>query len=205
MNNKEFFDMANISFAPPARKTLYQGSDKEIKGGFLEPQPSSSNAGDKRVTAVFATSDYNYAKRFALRKCLAGGPQTINLINNKLLFSELKENPDEVFYVYSVDGAGFEHDVGTEYMRFERVRIDGVQIIDVAQELESNAWEIYIKDDDFDKDYKKIPRDDGAQKSKFIDECIKSGRIKRVTDIPKQIRRQRAARAAIMANKKTNG
>lgn len=69
---KDIFEQATQNIE--SRK-FYHGSATKIDGNFLDPKEQFNSIQNKRVTGAFVTSDPDYAKFFALVKCLSGRGQ----------------------------------------------------------------------------------------------------------------------------------
>jgi len=157
-------------------KILYHGSSRKVD--LLEARENFDSDLSKKMRGVFATPNFIYAKDFAINSCLANGMTKFK--SGKFYLENIRKQPSEKFYIYSVDSAGFVLDKRNEYVRFADTKIIDVQEFDVIKEIESEGYEIFLMDE-IDQNLSI------NEKNKIIGEYIKAGKFKRV-DIPKIIR-----------------
>ena len=125
-------------------KTLYHGTQKQIKDGVIHPMPAHRNNMKTEVTAVFATSDFVHAKNYACMRLIASGwksPATSDTLYIQRL------NPDisgKKAYVYELDSTGFEQDVDGSYYSLADKPIKKETTIDVMQEIQEGRIKVYV-------------------------------------------------------------
>ena len=136
-------------------KPYYHGSATELTGNSLHPRRQYTHKMDARVNAVFVTPDIEYAKLFAMRKCISGNGK-IRIIYNektdkkKMYFEKLSDNITPYFYIYSVLESAespFIHDSGSEYYSLTHVKIINKQKHSLVKELLKSKCEIYVMDE----------------------------------------------------------
>ena len=133
------------------KRKYYHGSATQIHGDFLQPREQFNSVQNKRVTGAFVTYHAEYAKFFALVKCLSGRGQINTIIdkktgNKKIFFERLAKNIKPEFYLYTVyepTDAPFIHDRGTEYYSTEPIKISGRKTYNTFAELRKMGYKIY--------------------------------------------------------------
>ena len=119
-------------------RTFYHGSATKIDGDFLEPKEQFNSVQNKRVVGAFVTSDADYAKFFALVKCISGRGQC-NLHGKKIFFERISDSIKPEFNLYTVvenPGEKFIHDKGTEYYSPTPIKISKRQTCNTVEEIE---------------------------------------------------------------------
>lgn len=127
----------------------YHGSATEIIDAYLQPARQFNSKQTKSVGGSFVTTDLEYAKFFAINRCINGGGQTI-LSGNKIYLERLKNSIIPNFYVYTVYEPAdkpFIHDRGVEYYSTEPVKIAESTKYDTAKEISELGYEIYVLDE----------------------------------------------------------
>lgn len=127
----------------------YHGSATEITDAYLQPAKQFNSKQTKFVGGSFVTTDLEYAKFFAINRCINGGGQTI-LSGNKIYLERLKNSIISNFYVYTVYEPAdkpFIHDRGVEYYSTEPVKIAESTKYDTAKEISELGYEIYVLDE----------------------------------------------------------
>ena len=127
-------------------RTFYHGSATKIDGDFLEPKEQFNSVQNKRVVGAFVTSDADYAKFFALVKCISGRGQ-INLDGKKIFFERISDSIKPEFNLYTVvenPGEKFIHDKGTEYYSPTTIKISKRQVCNTVEEIENFGYEVYV-------------------------------------------------------------
>ncbi len=127
----------------------YHGSATEITDAYLQPARQFNSKQTKSVGGSFVTTDLEYAKFFAINRCINGGGQTI-LSGNKIYLERLKNSIIPNFYVYTVYEPAdkpFIHDRGVEYYSTEPVKIAESTKYDTAKEISELGYEIYVLDE----------------------------------------------------------
>ena len=127
----------------------YHGSATEITDAYLQPARQFNSKQTKSVGGSFVTTDLEYAKFFAINRCINGGGQTI-LLGNKIYLERLKNSIIPNFYVYAVYEPAdkpFIHDRGVEYYSTEPVKIAESTKYDTAKEISELGYEIYVLDE----------------------------------------------------------
>ena len=130
-------------------KVIYHGSSTKLsKGDIMQPCTSFDSDLKRQISAVFATPDFNYAKKFAITSLLKGnGMLWIN--NNKIIFQNLKHNVNPVFFVFEINSDGFQLDAREEYFYEGEKEILKVHEFNLLTEAETSNLEIY-EFDEFD-------------------------------------------------------
>ena len=127
-------------------RRFYHGSATKIDGDFLIPKEQFNSVQNQRVVGAFITSDANYAKFFALVKCLSGRGQC-KLHGNKIFLERLSDNIKPEFHLYTVyetPDTQFIHDHGTEYYSPTPIKISEKQTCNTVAEIEKLGYEIYV-------------------------------------------------------------
>ena len=127
-------------------RTFYHGSATKIDGDFLEPKEQFNSVQNKRVVGAFVTSDADYAKFFALVKCISGRGQC-NLRGKKIFFERISDSIKPEFNLYTVvekTDEKFIHDKGTEYYSLTPIKISERQTCNTIEEIEKFGYEIYV-------------------------------------------------------------
>lgn len=131
------------------KTSYYHGSATEITDAYLQPARQFNSKQTKSVGGSFVTTDLEYAKFFAINRCINGGGQTI-LSGNKIYLERLKNSIIPNFYVYTVYEPAdkpFIHDRGVEYYSIEPVKIAESTKYDTAKEISELGYEIYVLDE----------------------------------------------------------
>jgi hypothetical protein len=153
------------------------------KGDFIKCNTTFDSSVTKKITGVFATTNLTMAKFFGIRGCLEYGGTTF-LRDKKIYIDNLRDSLLEKFYIYSVNSIGFIHDRNYEYIRYNDTKINNVSEFDLANEIDTGGWEIYLLNDKLQVAKYKQPI------IGIVNEYIKSRKYKRV-DILKIIHEQR--------------
>lgn len=164
-------------------KIFYHGSTTPLKAGdFLRPRETFNSDLNQKVSAVFATPDFNYAKKFAISSLLSGNGLTW-FDNNKMIFQKIKKNVLPKFFVFEIDGGGFQLDARNEYYFNGKKEIWAVHEFDSLREIENMKLDIY----EFDELQTAV--DWSSQKprqQKIIDDIVENKKLRKV-DIRKII------------------
>ncbi|HNY25031.1 MAG TPA: hypothetical protein PKJ33_00575 [Alphaproteobacteria bacterium] len=128
---------------PSMSKIIYHGSATKLsKGDIMHPCKSFDSDLKCEISAVFATPDFDYAKKFAITSLLKGhGMLWIN--NNKIIFQNLKHNINPMFFVFEINSDGFQLDTREEYFYEGEKEILNVHEFNLLTEAEKSHLEIY--------------------------------------------------------------
>lgn len=173
-------------------RTFYHGSATKIDGDFLEPKEQFNSVQNKRVVGAFVTSDADYAKFFALVKCISGRGQC-NLHGKKIFFERISDSIKPEFNLYTVvekPGEKFIHDKGTEYYSPTPIKISKRQTCNTVEEIEKLGYEIYVLNEPLKNKTSKQASDNSHVQSE-MDQAIENGAYHRV-DIANLIRQQKS-------------
>ncbi len=160
---------------------------------YLMPHEQWNSVQNARVMGAFVTTDENYAKFFALNRCISGGGQ-VKLANNKIYLERLADKIKPHFYVYTVyktPDSVFIHDKGTEYYSETPIKIAKVRKCDTAAELDKLGYEIYVMDEPFNANYGQFEnRTDNFARQNYMANAIQQSKFHRV-DIGKLLQQQK--------------
>lgn len=173
-------------------RTFYHGSATKIDGDFLEPKEQFNSVQNKRVVGAFVTSDADYAKFFALVKCISGRGQC-NLHGKKIFFERISDSIKPEFNLYTVvenPGEKFIHDKGTEYYSPTPIKISKRQTCNTVEEIEKLGYEIYVLNEPLKNKTSKQASDNSHVQSE-MSQAIENGAYHRV-DIANLIRQQKS-------------
>lgn len=173
-------------------RTFYHGSATKIDGDFLEPKEQFNSVQNKRVVGAFVTSDADYAKFFALVKCISGRGQC-NLHGKKIFFERISDSIKPEFNLYTVvenPGEKFIHDKGTEYYSPTPIKISKRQTCNTVEEIEKLGYEIYVLNEPLKNKTSKQASDNSHVQSEMR-QAIENGAYHRV-DIAHLIRQQKS-------------
>lgn len=173
-------------------RTFYHGSATKIDGDFLEPKEQFNSVQNKRVIGAFVTSDADYAKFFALVKCISGRGQC-NLHGKKIFFERISDSIKPEFNLYTVvenPGEKFIHDKGTEYYSPTPIKISKRQTCNTVEEIEKLGYEIYVLNEPLKNKTSKQASDNSRVQSEMR-QAIADGAYHRV-DIANLIRQQKS-------------
>ncbi|MDO4424017.1 MAG: hypothetical protein Q4C08_04455 [Pseudomonadota bacterium] len=173
-------------------RTFYHGSATKIDGDFLEPKEQFNSVQNKRVVGAFVTSDADYAKFFALVKCISGRGQC-NLHGKKIFFERISDSIKPEFNLYTVvenPGEKFIHDKGTEYYSPTPIKISKRQTCNTVEEIEKLGYEIYVLNEPLKNKTSKQASDNSHVQSE-MHQAIADGAYHRV-DIANLIRQQKS-------------
>ena len=173
-------------------RTFYHGSATKIDGDFLEPKEQFNSVQNKRVVGAFVTSDADYAKFFALVKCISGRGQC-KLHGKKIFFERISDSIKPEFNLYTVvekPGEKFIHDKGTEYYSPTPIKISKRQTCNTVEEIEKLGYEIYVLNEPLKNKTSKQASDNSHVQSE-MDQAIENGAYHRV-DIANLIRQQKS-------------
>ncbi|MBQ2859047.1 MAG: hypothetical protein IJE82_01625 [Alphaproteobacteria bacterium] len=173
-------------------RTFYHGSATKIDGDFLEPKEQFNSVQNKRVVGAFVTSDADYAKFFALVKCISGRGQC-NLHGKKIFFERISDSIKPEFNLYTVvenPGEKFIHDKGTEYYSPTPIKISKRQTCNTVEEIEKLGYEIYVLNEPLKNKTSKQAGDNSRVQSE-MQQAIADGAYHRV-DIANLIRQQKS-------------
>lgn len=173
-------------------RTFYHGSATKIDGDFLEPKEQFNSVQNKRVVGAFVTSDADYAKFFALVKCISGRGQC-NLHGKKIFFERISDSIKPKFNLYTVvenPGEKFIHDKGTEYYSPTPIKISKRQTCNTVEEIEKLGYEIYVLNEPLKNKTSKQAGDNSRVQSE-MQQAIADGAYHRV-DIANLIRQQKS-------------
>lgn len=163
------------------KRPYYHGSAAEIKEDVLLPVEQWNSVQNTRVKGAFVTSDKDYAKFFALAKCIAGRGQ-MHKSNNKIYMEKLAKHIKPHFYVYTVyesPEAPFIHDRGKEYYSESPIKISKREKCDTGIEIENLGYEIYVLDESISRAGNKGSDNNYAVQAS-MDEAIRQGKFHRV-------------------------
>lgn len=173
-------------------RTFYHGSATKIDGDFLEPKVQFNSVQNKRVVGAFVTSDADYAKYFALVKCISGRGQC-NLHGKKIFFERISDSIKPEFNLYTVveqPGENFIHDKGTEYYSPTPIKISKRQTCNTVEEIEKLGYEIYVLNEPLKNETSKQAGDNSHVQSE-MHQAIVNGAYHRV-DIANLIKQQKS-------------
>ena len=173
-------------------RTFYHGSATKIDGDFLKPKEQFNSVQNKRVVGAFVTSDADYAKFFALVKCISGRGQC-NLHGKKIFFERISDNIKPEFNLYTVvenPGEKFIHDKDTEYYSPTPIKISKRQTCNTVEEIEKLGYEIYVLNEPLKNKTSKQASDNSHVQSE-MHQAITDGAYHRV-DIANLIRQQKS-------------
>ena len=173
-------------------RTFYHGSATKIDGDFLEPKEQFNSVQNKRVIGAFVTSDADYAKFFALVKCISGRGQC-NLHGKKIFLERISDSIKPEFNLYTVvenPGEKFIHDKGTEYYSPIPIKISKRQTCNTVAEIEKLGYEIYVLNEPLKNKTSKQVKDNSRVQSEMR-QAIENGAYHRV-DIANLIRQQKS-------------
>ena len=174
-------------------KPYYHGSARQIPGNHLMPYDQWNSVQNTRVCGAFVTSDIDYAKFFALNKCISG-PGQVKLDNKKIYLERLADKIKPHFYVYTVyetPDLTFIHDRGTEYYSETPIKIAEIQKYNTGTELDELGFEVYVLDEPFNanKDDMTHAKDNSARQN-YMSSAIQQGKYHRV-NITKLLQQQK--------------
>ena len=173
-------------------RTFYHGSATKIDGDFLKSKEQFNSVQNKRVVGAFVTSDADYAKYFALVKCISGRGQC-NLHGKKIFFERISDSIKPKFYLYTVVenlGEKFIHDKGTEYYSPTPIKISKRQTCNTVEEIEKLGYEIYVLNEPLKNKTSKQASDNSHVQSE-MHQAIENGAYHRV-DIANLIGQQKS-------------
>ena len=173
-------------------RTFYHGSATKIDGDFLEPKEQFNSVQNKRVVGAFVTSDADYAKFFALVKCISGRGQC-KLHGKKIFFERISDSIKPEFNLYTVvekPGEKFIHDKGTEYYSPTPIKISKRQTCNTVEEIEKLGYEIYVLNEPLKNKPSKQAGDNSHVQSE-MHQAIADGAYHRV-DVANLIRQQKS-------------
>lgn len=168
-------------YMPLVKKSYYHGSATEIKDDALMPKEQWNSVQNARVKGAFVTSDKNYAKFFAIVRCVSGRGQ-IQLHNKKIYIERLSKHIKPNFYVYTVyemPDAPFIHDKGKEYYSECPIKIAKREKYDTAVEIKKLGYEVYVLNTCYDN-AKTTQGDNNYDKQNYMNEAIRKGEFHRV-------------------------
>ena len=153
MANKNF--RKGIEKAEQKSKPYYHGSATELSDDHLRPKKQYTHKRDNTVNAVFVTPDIEYAKLFAMRKCISGNGNVRIVYNEKesrkqMYFEKIADNIPTYFYIYTVvetPETPLVHDAGTEYYALSPMKIIKRTRYSLIKELIKSGCEIYAMDE----------------------------------------------------------
>ena len=173
-------------------RTFYHGSATKIDGDFLEPKEQFNSVQNKRVVGAFVTSDADYAKFFALVKCLSGRGQC-KLHGKKIFFERISDSIKPEFNLYTVveqPDEKFIHDKGTEYYSPTPIKISKRQTCNTVDEIEKLGYEIYVLNEPLKSKQNKQSNDNSHVQSE-MHQAIANGAYHRV-DVADLIKQQKS-------------
>ncbi|MBQ8294455.1 MAG: hypothetical protein IJX89_03660 [Alphaproteobacteria bacterium] len=173
-------------------RTFYHGSATKIDGDFLEPKEQFNSVQNKRVVGAFVTSDADYAKFFALVKCLSGRGQC-KLHGKKIFFERISDSIKPEFNLYTVveqPDEKFIHDKGTEYYSPTPIKISKRQTCNTVDEIEKLGYEIYVLNEPLKSKPNKQSNDNSHVQSE-MHQAIANGAYHRV-DVADLIKQQKS-------------
>ncbi|MCL2338657.1 MAG: hypothetical protein FWC51_01730 [Proteobacteria bacterium] len=133
-------------------KVIFHGSSTPLQAGdFLRPNETFDSDMKRKMTAIFATPDFDYAKSFAITSAIR--PNGITWIMNKKFISQKITNPPRAgmkLFVFELDGDGFALDARREYFYPGEKEIIAVHEFDLMDEIKNNGIEFFECDEDFD-------------------------------------------------------
>ena len=186
---KDIFEQGRQSIEA---RTFYHGSATKIDGNFLVPKEQFNSIQNKRVTGAFVTSDPDYAKFFALVKCLSGRGQC-KLDEKKIFFEHISDSIKPEFYLYTVvekPDEKFIHDKGTEYYSPTPIKISKKQTLNTVEEIENLGYEIYALNEPLKNKPNKQANDNSHVQSE-MQQAIENGAYHRI-DIANLIEQQKS-------------
>ena len=173
-------------------RTFYHGSATKIDGDFLKSKEQFNSVQNKRVVGAFVTSDADYAKYFALVKCISGRGQC-NLHGKKIFFERISDSIKPEFNLYTVvenPGEKFIHDKDTEYYSPTPIKISKRQTCNTVEEIEKLGYEIYVLNEPLKNKTSKQTSDNSHVQSE-MHQAIENGAYHRI-DIANLIRQQKS-------------
>ena len=173
-------------------RTFYHGSATKIDADFLEPKEQFNSVQNKRVVGAFVTSDADYAKFFALVRCLSGGGQCI-LYDKKIFFERISDSIKPEFYLYTVvekTDEKFIHDKGTEYYSPTPIKISEQKTCKTVEEIEKLGYEIYVLNEPLKNKIDKQTNDNSLVHSE-LKQAVSNGAYHRI-DVADLIKQQKS-------------
>lgn len=173
-------------------RKFYHGSATKIDGDFLEPKEQFNSVQNKRVAGAFVTSDADYAKYFALVKCISGRGQC-NLHGKKIFFERISDSIKPEFNLYTVvekPDEKFIHDKDTEYYSLTPIKISERQTCNTIEEIEKFGYEIYVLNEPLKNKPNKQANDNSHVRSE-MQQAIENGAYHRV-DVANLIEQQKS-------------
>ena len=180
-------------------KKYYHGSVADIKDDYLCPREQFNHVQDGVVTAVFVTTNFDYAKFFPINRCIGTGH--CRLDGKKIFLEKLRADIKPVFYVYTLYETPDNHfvlDPGseTEFCSTKPIKIAKREKFNTAQEIKKLGYEIYVLDEPLKSKVDKKSGNNFAMQQE-MDEAIKQKKFHRV-DIAGMIAQQKKQKIAPM-------
>ncbi len=135
-------------------KPFYHGSNVDVDN-ILLPQQKQNHANNKLINVIFVSPDINYAKMFAIRKCLGGdGASRVSFRNtgtgkNKLFLEKISDTICPNFYIYTVyqtPDNKFIKDANDEFYSEKPLIISNKEKYNLIQELNNLNCDVYVFD-----------------------------------------------------------
>lgn len=167
-------------------KNLYHGSCAKLSvGDKLTPRENYDSDMTKRLSAVFATPDMDYAKSFAITSAIH--KHGMIWVTNHTMTTQKLKSGDEInrkFYVFELGADGFELDARNEYLFIGEKEILAVHEFDLLDEIKNKNLTIY-EFDEFDLIHDNQMSTN--EKKDFFDNVLKNKKYHQV-DIEKLIK-----------------